>query len=690
MPFETEKLVAVRVGIDVGGTFTDLVLFDSGSAAFAVHKVPSTPDVVEGIVGGLGGLLAKAGVGVESVSWLAHGTTVATNAVLQQAWAPAGLLTTKGFRDIVEIRQQIRPDDYDLRIEKPTPVVPRRHRLEIDERTDARGQVIRAVAEHDVLQAVEQLVRDGVTSVAICFLHSYTNSANEDATAAIIADHYPDLYVTKSSELVPEFREYPRASTTSLNGALQPVMTEYLTNLGSKLRSTGVAAEPAVLGSDGTLMSLSEGSQAPVRTLGSGPSAGVIGARAAVASSGVTDFVTLDMGGTSTEVCLVSGGAPTTTTQREISGYPIKYTSLDIHSIGAGGGSLASVDEGGFLQVGPASAGATPGPACYGRGGVRATVTDANVVLGRLNPDALLDGRMPIDAGAAEAAVMRDVGEKLGLDAQASAAGVVRLVVNNMVRAVRLISVERGKDPRDFWLVAFGGAGPLHALDVAREVGFKGVIVPEFPGLLCGAGVLAADIAREFVRTSIVAGDDAAAAGRLISELSERALEWAGTQGLAKEQCVLTASADMRYRKQSFEITVPLGGGESAPRERAEAARGSFKELHRVAYGYSSDDPIEFVTFRVRVAVATASPTTRVRAADRSGGSGVGGKRLVYFEELREAVPCPVMARDELEPGSVVSGPVVLEQMDSTCVIPPGLSGSVDADRNLQIPLLSD
>lgn len=688
MPFGTEKLVAVRVGIDVGGTFTDLVLFDSGSAAFAVHKVPSTPDVVEGIVGGLGGLLAKAGAGMDSVSWFAHGTTVATNAVLQQAWASAGLLTTRGFRDVVEIRQQIRPDDYDLRIEKPPPVVPRRHRLEIDERTDARGQVIRAVAENEVLQAVEQLVRDGATSVAICFLHSYANSANEDAAAAIIADRFPDLYVTKSSELVPEFREYPRASTTSLNGALQPVMSEYLTNLGNKLRSAGVVAEPAVLGSDGTLMSLREGSQAPVRTLGSGPSAGVIGARAALASSEVANFVTLDMGGTSTEVCLVSGGVPTTTTQREISGYPVKYTSLDIHSIGAGGGSLASVDEGGFLQVGPASAGATPGPACYGRGGVGATVTDANVVLGRLNPEALLGGQMPIDAGLAEAAVMRNVGVKLGLDAQASAAGIVRLVVNNMVRAVRLISVERGKDPRDFWLVAFGGAGPLHALDVAREVGFKGVIVPEFPGLLCGSGVLAADIAREFARTSIVAGDDAVAAERLVSELSKRALEWAGDQGLAKEQCVLTVSADMRYRKQSFEITVPLGSGDArAAHQMADAALGSFKEMHRVAYGYSSDDPVEFVTFRVRVAVATASPTTRVREATRSAGSGVGGKRLVYFEELREAVPCPVMARDELEPGALISGPMVLEQMDSTCVIPPGLTGSVDAGRNLKIAL---
>lgn len=680
--------MTARIGIDIGGTFTDVVLSDPDSGRVEVHKLSTSQDLAGGIVEGIVSVMARAGVTPEEVEWVAHGTTVATNAVIQQSWATTGLLTTAGFRDVLEIRRQIRPDPDNLRVIKPRPVVPRQRRLEITERVTPGAGVETAVDPDEVAERLAELVRLGVDSVAVCFLHSYLDGANEERVADLVARARPDLYVSASAELIPEFREYPRVSTTVVNAALMPVVDRYLSDFAERLRARRIRVEPKILGSDGAIMSMTSARLAPIRILNSGPSAGVIGACRAAEPAGVTDFITLDMGGTSTDVCLVAGGAASRTYERDVSGYPVKGESLDVLSIGAGGGSLAWVDGGGFLQVGPNSAGANPGPACYRRGGELPTVTDANVVLGRLSPVELLAGDMTIDRDAAVRSIDTHVAQPLGVSVEDAAVGILRVVNNNIVRAVRLISVERGYDPGDLYLVAFGGAGPLHAIEVAQELGFRGVLIPRYPGLLCAAGLLAADVRRTFSTTAVLSGRDTEAACRKLAELAESAESWLKAEGAEGEPHSLSSAIDMRYKGQSFELSTPVGGDGPVTAQDVLSARGEFDRLHDRTYGYAAgpDVDVEFVTFRVTVTIPI--PKLRFDRAAQGGGRAVpAAERDVFFDEHGWVSRCAVTDRSALRAGAEVEGPCVFEQLDSTCVIPPGLTASVDAAGNLRIPL---
>lgn len=680
--------MTARIGIDIGGTFTDVVLSDLDSGRVEVHKLSTSQDLAGGIVDGIVSIMARAGVAPDEVEWVAHGTTVATNAVIQQSWATTGLLTTAGFRDILEIRRQIRPDPDNLRVVKPRPVVPRQRRLEITERVAPGEGVQTAVDPAEVRERLAELVRLGVHSVAICFLHSYLDGGNEERVADLVARAHPDLYVCSSAELIPEFREYPRVSTTVMNAALMPVVDRYLSDFAERLRARRIRVEPKILGSNGAIMSMTSARLAPIRILNSGPSAGVIGACRAAEPAGVTDFITLDMGGTSTDVCLVADGVAARTYERDVSGYPVKGESLDVLSIGAGGGSLAWVDGGGFLQVGPMSAGANPGPACYGRGGERPTVTDANVVLGRLSPVELLAGGMRIDRAAAVRSIQTHVAEPLGVSVEDAAIGILRVVNNNIVRAVRLISVERGYDPGELWLVAFGGAGPLHAIEVAQDLGFRGVLIPRYPGLLCAAGLLAADVRRSFSSTAVLSGRDVEAATRKLAELAELAESWLKSEGSEGEPHTLTSAIDMRYKGQSFELSTPVGDVGTVTARDVRLARREFDRLHDRTYGYAAgpDVEVEFVTLRVTVTIPI--PKLSFETAPEAGPRAMPTtERDVFFDEHGWVSGCRVTDRSPLRPGTSLQGPCVLEQLDSTCVIPPGLTASVDVAGNLQIPL---
>lgn len=681
--------MTVRIGIDIGGTFTDVVLSDPGSGLVEVHKLSTTRDLADGIAEGIASIMARAGTASKEVTWVAHGSTVATNAVIQRSWGTTGLLTTAGFRDVLEIRRQVRPDPDNLRVVKPRPVVPRQLRFEVSERVTASGDIETAVDPAQVRERLAELTGLGIDSIAICFLHSYLDRGNEARVADLVTRAHPDLYVSASADLIPEFREYPRVSTTVMNAALMPVVDKYLSEFGGRLSDQGVRVEPKILGSDGAIMSMASARQAPIRILNSGPSAGVIGACRAAEPAGVTDFITLDMGGTSTDVCLVAGGVASRTHEREVSGYPVKYESLDVLSIGAGGGSIAWVDDGGFLQVGPTSAGANPGPACYGRGGERPTVTDANVVLGRLSPIELLSGDMAIDRGPAERSIKRYVSDPLGISVEDGAIGILRVVNNNIVRAVRLISVERGYNPADLWLVAFGGAGPLHAIEVAKELGFSGVLVPRYPGLLCAAGLLAADVRNTFSTTAVLSGGDLVGATRKLAELAELAESWVKIEGAEGGPYTVTSAIDMRYKGQSFELTTPVGDGGAVTTEDVRQARREFDRLHNRTYGYAADRDvaIELVTFRVTASIPVDKLSFEQEPGGHERADANTARRDVFFDEHGWTSRCPVADRSLLRVGASVEGPRVLEQLDSTCVIPPGVRASVDIAGNLHIPL---
>ncbi|MBI3979083.1 MAG: hydantoinase/oxoprolinase family protein [Chloroflexi bacterium] len=681
----------VRIGIDVGGTFTDLAIADEATGNTQVFKLPTTPaDPSVGILAGITQALELRELAAGDVSYLAHGTTVATNALLEGKAAPVGLVTTGGCRDLLELGRQARQgmNLYDLKAQKPRPLVPRRFRLEVRERLLADGSVHRPLDLDEVAAAVGQLVQAGLGSIAVCFLHAYANPTHEQAAAARIRERYPDIFVTTSHAVAPEFREFERFTTTVLDAALRPVMTAYLDRFAAGLKELGVTSPGFLMQSNGGVVSLSGGDCQAVKTIASGPSAGVMGAIHAAGKSGQSSLITFDMGGTSTDVCLVRDGEPASVQLRLVGGYPVRTPMLDVHSIGAGGGSIARVDGGGLLKVGPQSAGADPGPACYGRGGEYPTVTDANVLLHRLNPEHLLGGRMAIDRARAEAAIRRYVAEPLGIDPVTAAAGILRVVNAGMMRAIRVVSVEKGFDPRDFALVGFGGAGPLHATAVARDLNIPLVVVPERPGILCAMGLLVSDRRTDFVRTHLLpataASLDRANAAFVLLEQEGRA--WLERQGVPPEDRAIERSIDMRYHRQNYELTIPVA---DHPLHEADLAAllDRFHRRHQQVYGLSAPgEPVQLVSFRV-VARGRARPlaTTPPQSLGARKMAAPVEQRPVSFGEAGAFVSCPVYDRDRLEPHQQLVGPAIVEQMDSTTVIHPGQRLLVDEHRNLII-----
>ena len=682
-------MARLRIGVDVGGTFTDLCVFDEHTGQVQVEKIASTPaDSSAGICQGLETVLERINASGEEVIYLAHGTTVATNTLIQHNGARTGLLTTKGFKDLLEIARQTRSHLYDLQIDKPPTLVPRDLRLEIEERVYSDGTIITPLNRKSVESALLNLKQAGVESVAVCLLHSYVTPVHEQSVKEIASAVFSQAYLSVSHEVVSEFREYERLSTTVVNAYLGPVIDHYMERLEKRIKELGIETQVYITQSNGGIISLERARENPVRTVLSGPSTGVIGAGQTAAMVGDDSIITFDMGGTSTDVCLVENNLPQIATQRDIEGYTVKTPMIDVHTVGAGGGSIAWIDSGGHLKVGPQSAGASPGPVCYAAGGQEVTVTDANVVLQTLNPRHLLGGRMSIDATAAIEA-MSILAKKLDMGAMDVARGIIAVVVANMVRAVRVISVQRGYDPRQFALVGFGGAGPLHAGWIARELNMKKILIPERPGIECAFGILATDIRSDFTQTRITPTDPRHLSdiNDILANLESQAQQWLSAERLPADMREIRRSVDMRYVGQNFELTIPLPSGMLNPDHMNRLVK-DFYDAHERTYGYKSEDePTQLVTFRVEALGLTPKVTLNPQTLDGDDSSrAIIDEREIYFGRQDGGYfTCRIYERDELNPGNHIPGPAVVEQMDSTTVILPGQQARMDEYRNIVI-----
>ncbi len=676
------------VGVDVGGTFTDFHAVDTATGRVEARKVPSTPDdPSRAILDGLAGLAAGAGIGAGDIARLAHGTTVATNTLIQRKGAPVAVVTTEGFGDLLEIGRQIRPRMYDMKADHPPPLAPRHLRFEVRERIGGRGQTVRELTDEAVERAVEAVAAAGVEACAVCLLFSFLEPGHERRIGAALRARLPGLAVSLSSEVQPEFREYERFSTTLLNAYLQPAIGRYMKALGRRFAEAAPGARLGINQSSGGLMSVERAGDMPIRTALSGPAAGVVGAihRARLAER--PDVIALDMGGTSADVALVRDYRAGTGYDRAVAGFPIRLPTVDIHTVGAGGGSIAWFDRDGLMKVGPLSAGADPGPACYGRGGTEPTVSDANLVLGRL-PDRLIGGAMRLDPELARRAI-RPAADRLGFAVERAAHGIIGIVVANMVRAVRTISVERGHDPRDFALMAFGGAGALHGGDVARALEMREIVVPPAPGILCAQGLVVSDLKEDFVVSRRLPYDGAARAAVAgdLADLRARAARWFAAEDIAPEDRALRIAFDMRYVRQNFELTVPWieegGAGPAAADDSLDPLRARFHELHERTYGhYTETDPIEIVNIRATAAgrAAAAGPSP---VADSGGAPPVpSGSRAVWFA-ADAPLETPVYDRADLRAGQRLRGPAAIEQLDALTLVHPGDIARVDPHGNL-------
>jgi N-methylhydantoinase A len=678
-----------RIGIDVGGTFTDFVLTDERSGETGFHKVPSTPhDPSEAIATGIEALLKKGSINAADVSHIGHGTTVATNLIIERKGAATGLITTRGFRDVLEIGRQTRPHLYDYSVGKPKVLIAREHRIEVPERIDAQGNVLVALDESAVRAAARKLHDAGIQAITICFLHAYRNPVHEQRAKAIVTEEAPGAYISISSEVLPEFREYERLSTTALNASVGPKMAHYLERFLARVHNLGIARAPSTIHSNGGLMSIETVRQFPVRTCLSGPAAGVIGAAAVGRTIGFPNLVTFDVGGTSTDVSLIHEGVPLFTSTRAVAGYPVRTPMVDIHVIGAGGGSIAAIDDAGSLKVGPHSAGALPGPVSYMRGGTEPTITDAEVALQRLNPVALLKGRMPVDAEGARRVIKQRVAAPLSLSIEDAAEGIIRIANANMARAIRSVSTERGYDLGEFALYAFGGAGPLHALEVAEECGIGTVIVPQEPGTMCARGILLSDISFDFVRSRISLIDETSwpAIVDAFGELHGEADRWLGQEGVAAQQRSFVCTIDARYVGQNFEVQVPMDAVGIA--DFAEFQE-RFRSAHDREYGYDVPGrPIEVINCRLKaVGAVPKAPLIAAGEALWDPALALSGTRDVYHGKRHGWQSTPVYDRERLVVGAELLGPAVIEEMSSTTVLAPTQSLRVDPYGNLIIQL---
>lgn len=673
-----------RIGVDVGGTFTDFTLHDDANGEVHFYKTASTPhDPSQAIEEGLRAMLAQLGFAAADVGYLGHGTTVATNIVIERRGARTGLLTTKGFRDALELGRQARPSIYDYRIEKPPVLIPRDRRVEVEERIGPAGEVLTPLDPASLEAAVAELRAQGVESVAVCFLHSYRRPEHEQAARAVIARLLPEAYVTLSSDILPEFREFERMSTTAVNAFVGPKMGNYLKRFRDRMQAVGIGTEPYTIHSNGGLMSVDTVYANPVRTCVSGPAAGVVGAAEIGRIAGFPNLVTFDVGGTSTDVSLIDNGAPLFTSARLVAGYPVKTPMLDIHVIGAGGGSIAAIDDAGSLKVGPRSAGAAPGPVAYGLGGTEPTVTDANLCLGRLDAETLLGGRLRIDLEAARAAIRTAIAEPLGISLEAAAHGMIQIVNANMSRAIRSVSVEKGYDMGEFALCAFGGAGPLHAAEVAIECGLPSVLIPREPGTLCARGMLLTDLSSDYVRSHFADATEAdwRAVLGLFAAMEAEGQAWLDIEEVPADRRQFRRVLDARYRGQNFEVKVECDGlGADDLAGFAER----FHAAHTKEYGYAIPQrAIQFVSARVKaIGIVDKAPQAEV-AGGTSFAAARTGSRKVYIDAAHGWVETPVYRRAALPMGEALMGPAIINEMSATTLVLPGQAVTADRWGNL-------
>jgi len=666
------------VGIDVGGTFTDLLAIDPATNEVKLAKVPTT---VDNQAIGFMAALAAAGLDPALLQAVVHGTTTTTNAVLERKIARVGLITTKGFRDVLELGRRTRPQAYGLR-GTFTPVIDREVRLEVPERMDADGKVLTALDEAAVADAARRLLAAGCEAVVIHFLHSYINPVHERRAAEIVRGLWPNEYVTAGHVILSEYREYERGVTAAVNASVQPVLDRYLSRLRTELKAKGFDRDLLVMQGNGGTISSQLIAEAAVNTVMSGPASGVMAAAATLAQSGLRNAITCDMGGTSTDVALIAGGVPEVSAELSIAyGLPIHLPMVDVRTVGAGGGSIAWIDRGGMLRVGPESAGSSPGPICYGRGGVRPTVTDANLLLGRLDPDALLATGRRVSVDEVRDAFARDIGDPLGMPPEQAAEAVIRLANVLMAGAIRMVSLSRGHDPRDFALFAFGGAGPLHAVALAREIGIPEVFVPFRPGLTNALGCLVADLRQDVVNTLNRGLDDIEEAeiAAVLTAQSARGLAGVEAGGAEVERIETRHVAEMQFRGQTHLIRVPLG---SATPSRAEV-QVAFERAYFARFQVELPE-IRAVLVNLTTSVVGRRPAFDLRAlaAGQAGEARLGTRRLYADGIWHDA---SVWRREALAEGARVVGPAVLQQADATIILEPGCEAVVDGIGNLRV-----
>ncbi|NKB57667.1 MAG: hydantoinase/oxoprolinase family protein [Alphaproteobacteria bacterium] len=661
----------ITIGVDVGGTFTDLVLRNEASGNLRTFKTPSTPgDLAQGVMTAI----RLTDIPSAEIAGITHGMTVATNTALEMNGARLGVITTRGFRDVLVVGRGNRTKLYDIKAVRPPALVPRSRILEVDERLTATGDTHTRLDEDDVRSACDKLKSMQVEAVAICFLHSYVNAAHEQRAAEIVREALPGLPLSLSSEILPEYREFERFSTTALNAYVGPKVAGYLNKLSDDLTAEGIAAPLRIMGSNGGTWRAAAMAAEPVNSMLSGPAGGVTASIGVARLLDLPNIITYDMGGTSTDACLVRNFAHDMTMEGHVGMWPNRAPQIEIKTVGAGGGSIAYLDTGKFLNVGPRSAGAQPGPACYGRGGTEPTVTDANVVLGRFQPDQALGGEITLDTAAAEAAVTR-LGEELDLSPERMAEGIVRLAVSRMTATVKEISVMRGLDPRDFTLFAYGGAGPLHATAIAEELGMRQIVIPAMPGAFSAYGLLTADTRYDVTRTRLTRLDqtDRAALEEILAPLRAHAEERLRADGFEEDRIRLEISLDMRYVGQAFELATSVPSDFHTTEEIAEAFRGAYEER----YGQLDDGPVEIVSFRV-IGIGAANRTDLPsRTVEGTLDDARLATRPVIFEG--ETHDTPIFQRDRLPTGVSFNGPAIIEEDGATTVVPPGFAAGTDS-----------
>ena len=672
-----------RIGVDIGGTFTDVAVLDEESGRAGIAKVSTTPrDFGAAVIEGIRAAMQDYDIDPGSVSLVSHATTVVTNALLEGKGANVALVTTGGFRDVLELRRSARADLYDLFQNAPAVLVPRRQRFEVAERIDAQGEVVVPLDEAGLDAAVEAIRSLGVDAVAVCLMFSFLNDAHERRIGERLRAALPGVPVFLSSEVLPEIREFERTSTTAVCAYVGPVLASYLERLEAALDELRLPSL-YVMGSNGGVFDVPEAIKMPAGAVESGPAAGVIAAQRMGRQLDRANLISFDMGGTTAKASLIEDGRIETTSEYEVggegnvgrwlhgTGHPIRVPVIDLAEVSAGGGSIAWLDPGGALRVGPQSAGAEPGPACYGQGGTLPTVTDANVVLGYLSRTHLLGGRLPIDAAASEAAIREHIADPLGQDVAEAAAGIVRVVNNSMAEALRIVSVERGHDAREFSLAAFGGAGPVHAAALAEELGIEEVIVPPIPGGFSALGLVATDLRRDYSHTFYTRIDEADldALNRRLAELEGAARTMLRNSGLPEADRSIERSADCRYTRQAYELTAPLGDGPVTP-EMLDALAGEFHTRHLRTYGHKNpDEAVQMVNVRVTATGRLPGVEFRADAEAPAGSAGEREREVLFGSRVR----CPVVARSDLPTAAEGrSGPFIVEEMDCTTAVPPG------------------
>jgi N-methylhydantoinase A len=684
--------MAWRIGVDIGGTFTDVALVEEASGRIGVAKVPTTPsDLATGVLHALDLAMSRHGIAANEVGLLGHATTVVTNAILEEKGARAALVTTRGFRDVLELRRSARADLYDLFQDAPATLIPRRRRFEITERIAADGGIVTPLAENEIDALIAELATAQVRAIAVSLLFSFLNPAHERELGSRLRAALPDIPVYLSSDVLPEIKEFERTSTTAICAYVGPILASYLERLQQVMRSR--ALPPLYLmGSGGGILEAAEAIAMPAAVVESGPAAGVVAAALVARQTARPNLLSFDMGGTTAKASLIRGGQYETTPEYEVgggssmtrwmngTGHPIRVPVIDLAEVSAGGGSIAWIDRAGALRVGPRSAGADPGPACYARGGTEPTVTDCDLLLGYLHQQSLLDGELAIDHEAAAAAVRAKLAEPLGIEMRAAAAAVIDVVNHAMAEVLKIVSVQRGHDPRDFVLAAFGGAGPLHAAALADELGIVEVICPPIPGAFSALGLVGTDLKRDYVQTLFTTTDaaDPAAVEAAFSALQRKGAAMLDRAGVVPERRRFERSLDARYPRQSYELSVPVP---SQPIDHAtlEMIAMAFQDRHLKTYGHDNrGESVQIVS--VRVAAIGNIPSLRIRDAPACAGTDpVKAKRQLWFRSTG-AVGATVYDRRRMPPGLEVPGPAVIESLESTILIPPGWQGRMNED----------